>query len=310
MWRQSDWRSFWRRPAGASDNDSSHPTGVGIVDPPSSYESPPVNPQSKSSIDPTDESMPDIILLSHRRITYPLHFAPYAIDDGLTVGQVRQRAAEQMTVADVNRVKLLYKGNLLREDSVQCKEEGLKQQSQIMCVVSQVPAGESASDVSGEESNPPSDAMVTDSDHPRRRSKKVKKKHKKRTEKSAAPQHDPNTLAPHDDRRPSPSRRSAAPSPAPSFRGLRTTYEQVERLASYFRSSLRPMCEEYIADPPADSRTRSLEHKKLGETVLAEVILKADGIDVDGDEDARGARRALIKEAQAILRQLDQAAGE
>ena len=305
------WRSFLRRhgvTGGASDNDSSYLTGVGIVDPPSSDEPPPVNHHSQSSIDP-DDSTPDIILLTHRRVTYPLHFAPYAIDDGLTVGQLRQRAAEQM-VADVNHVKLLYKGSLLKEDSVRCKEQGLKQQSQITCVVSQVPAGESASDLSGEESNPPSDAMVTDSDHPRRKSKKVRKKHRKRRERSAGPQPDPNTLSPHVDRRSSPSGRSAAPSPAPSFHGLRTAHEQVQKLVSYFHSSLRPMCEEFIADPPADSKTRTFEHKKLGETVLAQVILKADGIEVDGDEDARGARRALIKEAQAILNQLDQVARE
>jgi len=297
------WRSFLRRhgvTGGASDDDSSYLTGVGIVDPPSPYEPLPVNHDSQSSIDPSDDSTPDIILLTHRRVTYPLHFAPYAIDDGLTIGQLRQRAAEQME-ADVNRIKLLYKGSLLREDSVQCKEEGLKQQSQIICVVSQVPAGESASDLSDEESNPPSDAVITDSDHPRLRSKKVRKRHKKRRERSAGPQPDPNTPAPPIDQR---------PSPAPSFHGLRTAHEQVERLASYFRSSLRPMCEGFIANPPADSKDRSFEHKKLGETVLAQVILKADGIDVDGDEAARGARRALIKEAQATLNQLDQMARE
>ncbi|RJE16415.1 BAG domain-containing protein, partial [Aspergillus sclerotialis] len=60
--------------------------------------------------------------------------------------------------------------------------------------------------------------------------------------------------------------------------------------------------------PPTDPKARDYEHKRRSETVLAQVILKADGIDPTGDDDARNARRGLIKETQAILSRLDQAA--
>ena len=94
------------------------------------------------------------------------------------------------------------------------------------------------------------------------------------------------------------------PSPAPSLRDLKPGTEQVEALRQYLESTLVPFCEAYIADPPRDPQARELEHKRLTETIMDQVILKADCIEV---EEARPARRALIKEAQAIMARMDQA---
>lgn len=81
-------------------------------------------------------------------------------------------------------------------------------------------------------------------------------------------------------------------------------------MITYLRTELLPLCEAYVAHPPTDPKARDFEHKKLSETILAQVILKADGIEPDGDEIARNARKALVKEAQAALNRLDQAARE
>jgi hypothetical protein len=61
-----------------------------------------------------------------------------------------------------------------------------------------------------------------------------------------------------------------------------------------------------VADPPTDPKKREFEHKKLSETILAQIMLKADGIVPDGNVTIRNARKALIKEAQANLDRLDQ----
>ncbi|KAL1974024.1 hypothetical protein VTN31DRAFT_5584 [Thermomyces dupontii] len=280
-----------------------------------------------------DDNSPDILLLKHRGVTYPLHFAPFAIDDGtLTVGELRRRAAEKMGQPDLRRVKLLYKGKLLRDNERPCKDEGLKQESEVMCVVSQVPATDLTPGVSGTEEDrssvSPGDADVGDHMHTdgsdqdgelssetkarRKKSKKKKRKKKQDDHRSELPETSSNTpeerptLDVPAPSRPllSPRRLSGMPSPAPSLRNLKPGIEQVEALRQYLHNMLAPFCEAYIADPPRDPQARELEHKRLTETILDQVILKADGIEV---EEARPARRALIKEAQAMMARMDQA---
>jgi hypothetical protein len=327
------WRApfnFWRRgspygttsmPPQVSDSDYSYLTPEDIVDPPRAYEQPPYSQRRPHpSRDPTDENGPDILLLKHRGVTYPLHFAPYAIADGLTVGEVRQHAAETMRAPDPQRVTIMYKGKLLKDNARPCKDEGIKQESEIMCVVSEVQPGESTSDLSGSDDNerlsepPNNDASDSHTRHGKSRKRNKKKKKRTQNPRPASMVAEPaSSLAPPMDQRPSSSgRSSAAPSPAPSFQNLRTPLEKVNALAEYFHNSLVPLCEQYFAHPPEDAKAQDFERRRLSETILAQVILKADGIvlEADGvvDEDARDMRKALIKEAQAMLGRLDKAA--
>lgn len=310
-WR-SPFGNFWRRspyanPSTAphvSDSDYTYLAPEDIVDPPSqrTYSQPHAG---------ASDTEPDILLLKHRKNSYRLQFPAYTIDDGaLSVGHLRQRAAEATHTHNPDRIKLLYKGKLLDDDSLPCKAEGLKQHSEVLCVVSEVQPGESTpSDATGSDPESRQDRPGSGSGLPKRR--KNKKNKKKNKDKNKANQTDlpvdPNNLAPPMAQRPSSSGRSSAPSPAPSLNNFHTALDQVNALASYFRSELLPVCDEFIAHPPDDPKVRDYEHKRWSETVLAQVILKADGIDPTGDEDARLARRALIKEAQATLSRLDQA---
>ncbi|KAH8692763.1 hypothetical protein BGW36DRAFT_302540 [Talaromyces proteolyticus] len=293
------WRDFWRRPQGSPphvrDSDFTYLTPDDIVEPSRQHHQPQYI--ERRPLVSSDENGPDILLLVHRGVTYPLHFRPFAIDDReLTIGDIRRRAAEKTGTADVQRIKLLYKGKLLRDDTRPCKDEGLKQQSEIMC-------------------NDKSEAVSLDSDdrHPGQPDKeKTSKKGKKKKNKNKSnnqPQRSSDVsadggLAPPTEHRPTSSGRSSAPSPSPSFQNARTGNDKVDVLLNYLRSELAPMCDEYIAHPPTDLKARDFEHKRLSEAILAQVILKADGID---SEDARTARRALIKEAQSMLNRIDEA---
>ncbi|KAJ5377966.1 uncharacterized protein N7496_005375 [Penicillium cataractarum] len=93
--------------------------------------------------------------------------------------------------------------------------------------------------------------------------------------------------------------------PAPRMMTLKTPLEQANTLIEYLRRELTPLCEEYLADPPASPRKLEFEYRKLSETILARVMLKADGIE-PRNETVKNARRALIREAQALLNRLDQ----
>ncbi|KAJ5084502.1 hypothetical protein NUU61_009081 [Penicillium alfredii] len=269
------WRNLWRRSPNYSsaprvrDDDFSYIRPDDIVDPP-----------LIGHHGGTADAEPDILCLRNRGTIYPLHFPAYAIDDGeLTVGGLRQEAAAKMGAEQLNCVRLLYKGKLLKDDTRTCKTEGLKQHSEVLCVVSEVGA------------STPSD----DSDYENERNDSH--------EGLQPPSREgPSRLAPP---RPTSSGRSGTPSPAPSLKNLRAPLEQVNVLTAYLQQELIPLCDEYVTDPPTEPKKRDFEYKKLSEIILAQVMLKADGIEPDGNEAVRNARRALIKEAQATLNRLD-----
>ena len=271
-----------------------------------------------------DDSSPDILLLKHHKYKYTLEFPAYAIDDGaLRVGHLRQRAAEVTRTADPDRVKLLYKGKLLDEDSLPCKAEGLKQESEVLCVVSEVQPGE----VSDPEMMDGGRNVVRGDDgggggkKTGKNKKKNGKGKKNKNQKGATtdniaspvptPLQQPPPQPPQQQQQPKPQAISTSasnlPAPAPNLKNFNTPLEQANALTGYFRSELLPPCNAYAAGTPTDTRIRDFEHKKLSETILAQVLLKADGIDSTGDPDARNARKALVKEAQEALNKLDAA---
>ncbi|KAL4919296.1 hypothetical protein BDW62DRAFT_42880 [Aspergillus aurantiobrunneus] len=299
------WRNFWRR-RNTTERPYTYLTPDDIVDPPArAYDN---NTYGRRD---EDDSEPDKLLLNHRKVAYELHFPPYSINDGtLSIGQLRQSAAEVTHTADPDRIKLLYKGKLLDDDSLPCRVEGLKQQSEILCVVSEVQPGartptnvSEAERTSGEAPRPPPQNIPEIAPNKSKRKKRGKGKKKKPA--ASADSDDEESASPAQPPRPTSSAgRSTLPPPAPNLKTFSTPLEQVYGLTTYFHRELLPLCDQYIADPPKDEKARDFEHKKLGETVLAQVILKADGIEPTND-DIRNARRALIKEAQSALNRVD-----
>lgn len=316
---------FWRRSPNyasapqVSDEDFSYITPDSLDRP----GPPPQQSQSGQYTGNVEDNEPDIIRLRHRGVIHPLHFPAFAIDDGvLTVGALRQKVAAQVG-ANPNRVRLLYKGSLLKDDSRPCKVEGLKQHSEVLCVVSEADAntpsdlsdrgngqlnepmarpGSSSSRIGGEE-----DGEEGSASKPRKKSKKKNKskKGKKTTENNTPPREEFLGTPSSAPSRPTSSGPSYMPPASPNLKGL-SALEQVSALAGYLQQEIVPLCNEYVADPPKEAKKREFEHKKLSETILAQILLKADGIEPDGDATIRNARKALIREAQANLDRLDQ----
>ena len=92
--------------------------------------------------------------------------------------------------------------------------------------------------------------------------------------------------------------------PAPDFRMAQSPYEAVCVLASYFQQNLLPLCDEYLRNPPTDPKVRELRHRMLCETILTQVLLRADRIELN-DEEERDWRRYLVQDAQLTLERLD-----
>ncbi|KAJ5615607.1 hypothetical protein N7537_000721 [Penicillium hordei] len=267
-----------------------------------------------------DDAEPDIIALRHRGTIYPLRFRAYAIDDDvLTIGDLREAAAESTGAGHRDCVRLLYKGKLLKNNARTCKAEGLKQHSEVLCVVSEAGAG-SPSDASDDGQDIPVTASAPAppplprptsagdaSSPPTPPSGKSKSSRKKKRNGKKSPV-STEASGPSRPPRPTSSGHSGVPAPPPNLKLLHTPLEQVTALAGWFEQEMKPLCEEYIANPPSDPKKRDYEHKKLSETILAQIQLKADGIEPNGDEVARNARRALIKDTQAVLGELDRIA--
>jgi hypothetical protein len=74
-------------------------------------------------------------------VTHPTKFPADSIGDGtLTVKDVRKRAAALgiSNILDDIRLRLLYKGAELKDDRRACRDYGLKNQSELVCIISEV----------------------------------------------------------------------------------------------------------------------------------------------------------------------------
>lgn len=65
------------------------------------------------------------------------------------------------------------------------------------------------------------------------------------------------------------------------------------------------MCNRFITSPPSDTAARDKEYKRLSEGVLAQVVLKADDIEIGGDAECRKMRKQIVDEANEIMKALD-----
>ena len=274
-------------------------------------------------VDKNEDVAPDQIILKHKGSTYPLHFKAFSISEGdLKVRDLRRAAAHELDVSDPRRVKLLYKGKQMRDDHSSCKHENLKQNSEVLCVVSTEPARSSSSDSESEGS----DSVVTGSgvDGPSRDAEERRKKRKnhrggkrkqRRADEGGQPPQQPHQLPPEREREhrrvdhlappsePRPQSTSRTPSPTP--KKPTTANEVLDSIESKFDEEFLPLTREYIAHPPTDTKTREFEYKKLSETILTQTLLKLDEVETAGDEFLRNKRKDIVKRIQRVLTELD-----
>lgn len=294
-----------------------------IVDPPSSY----FNTRHVGSrAAAEDPRAPDILILKHRGTTYPLHFPAFSIGEGvLRVGELRRYAAQETGTSDPRRVKLLYKGKVLKDDAVACREEGLKQNSELMCVV-ETPMDRGDSSESADEDEiaredsrggPRVDVdgtligAVPKKRGKASRGKKPKKggredeypdqKHGTYSGPSAAPPMHFNAAGAV----PPPPRPTSA-QPPPNANAPKGPMEKLDEVAGVFHDKFVPLCLAFMKDPPREKKVKYTEYMKLSESILAQIIFKLDGVETEGNEEARAKRKALVKETQAMLARLDE----
>ena len=263
-----------------------------------------------------DQEAPDILLLRHKHRSYELKFNPYTISDGIVkIRDVRDYAAELLK-CEPGRLRMLYKGKRLEDDRQAAKAYGLKQHSEIMCIVSDAEAmngtySENSSEDDKSTLRPPGGPGRTrapSTSRPRSmyQSDPVTSRGPFQTQPPAArPTHHPsneNLRAPDMDRQGSRSSNTTRSSPPPSPDG---PLGKVAALASTFHTQWVPKCTQFIVSPPEDPSTRTKEYAKLNEMVLSQIMLKVDGIDTEGSETVRARRKELINEVQDVLKRLD-----
>ncbi|KAF2503397.1 hypothetical protein BU16DRAFT_449803 [Lophium mytilinum] len=258
----------------------------------------------------------DVLLLKHRRVSYPTHFPARSIGNGdLKIGTVRSAAAKKLGVTDPARVRLFYRGRNMKYDDRPAREEGLRgdgQGSEILCVVGEV--GQGAMAPGAEDGDGPRAQAGNDSKKKRRNRGGKKKKGRKSNNGAPAsssnpdfPNHTPARaeFLPIPSSVPAPRPTSAPPAPA-ATQGPQTALQKLDAIASNFHTTIVPLCVSFSANPPSEKSKRDFEHKKLTETILAQVLIKLDSVETGGDEEARGRRKALVREAQSLMNRLDE----
>ncbi|KAL2754176.1 hypothetical protein ACRALDRAFT_1063098 [Sodiomyces alcalophilus JCM 7366] len=289
-----------------TDEDFSYITSQDLQDSfPGSSTTPryPSRPRSTAPV-PDD----DILLIKHKGVTYPAHFPPYCIGDGkLRVRDIRQRIALELDLSDrrARQAKILYKGRQLKEPAAPIRDYGVKNNSEIMVIVSDGAMGE-GDDLDEE-------MVVVDDGHGYAGTgphdiDDGRKRRKKRSKKPKRPQHNDVNASPHDSASTfsTPGRGSdASRSPPGRRQPVAGPIAKLNEIDGYFMETLYPLCEAFIREPPADEKKREDEHRRISETIMQHVILKLDEVDTNGETEARARRKELIQKIQSILKDLD-----
>ena len=274
----------------------------------------------------------DVLIFKHGRTHYPTHFPAHSIRDGdLKIGTVRQAAAKKLGVDDHRKIRMFYKGRNLKHDERTARDEGLRGDSsgsEILVTVGEGPAAGYATGSEdaaqrawseGEDDDDDGDDSGVNASGKKKSRKRGGRKSKKKgasanTSGTSTPGY--STAGAGSEYLPMPSHINAGPRPS-STPPQNTKPAQphspiakLEAVASKFHTELVPLCVQFMSNPPEDKAKKTFEYKKLSETILTQIIFKLDGVDTEGDPDARLKRKALVKEVQAMMAKLDEVGKE
>lgn len=234
-----------------------------------------------------------------------MHFPAYGVSDGqVSVGDARAQAARKLDVADPKRVRMFFKGRNLKEDRVACRAEGMSSdvEAEILCVVgneSVPPAGQATGGQDDNDSDSGSDGgagldAAGDDDG---NGGTIPKRKRNRSKKKKGKKHNPSANTP------TPSSGTSTPTiPSTPL----TPLAKLDAIASVFHTTLLPQCVSFTTQTPTDPAKKSFDHKRITETILGQVLLKLDAVEVEGDAEARGRRKEVVREVQGWLNRLDE----
>jgi hypothetical protein len=282
--------------------------------------------------DKNPERETDVLIFKNGRTHYPTHFPAHSIRDGdLKIGTVRQAAAKKLGVDDYRRIRMFYKGRNLKFDERTGREEGLRGDgagSEILVTVGEAPAGglapgsEDAAARAYDDGEDEDDDDEDDNDSGANTTgrKKSRKRGGRKSKKKGPSANASGTSTPGyigagagSEYLPIPSHINAVPTrptsaPPPNKPAEpQTARGKLDAIASKFHTEFVPMAVQFMASPPEDKAKRTFEYKKLSETILTQIIFKLDGVETEGDQEARLKRKALVKEVQGLLTTLDEA---
>lgn len=267
---------------------------------------------------PAPGANPDILIFRHKKVSYPVHFPTSSIDSGkLTIGAARDAAAKKLSdnnaagsnsaPLDPRRVRMFWKGRNLKDDVRSVRDEGLSSdaQAEILCVIGEpiTTASPSTAAASGEaedeeaDSDSDADGTSTPNSAPKRKRVRNRSRKKKNNNKSTA---GTGTSTPTTPLGGLPG--GGVPLPTTP----QTPQAKMAAIAAHFHAALLPLCEAYVAQPPAEKAKRETEHRRITETTLQQVLLKLDGVETEGIEEARVMRRELVREVQGWLTRMDE----
>ncbi|KAJ9133859.1 BAG family molecular chaperone regulator 1B [Pleurostoma richardsiae] len=258
----------------------------------------------------------DILLIKNRGITYPEHFPAYSIGDGkLLVGDVKDRVQLVMKLSDrkIKQVKLLYKGRQLKDDNETVRSYNVKNNSEIMVVLPEME--DESSEGSEEEVVVVGNDREEDASRKKSKSKKRRGKRKGQSHGSSSPPDSAfsaSLAVPGSEKQGASTNRGPSPISDVPGAGVAAAagppggpIDKLNSIASHFNTNLLPLCEQFMASPPRDSKKREDEHRRLAETVMQQVLLKLDEVDSGGQEEARAKRKELVRQVQEVLKGLD-----
>ncbi|KAH5068815.1 hypothetical protein HBI56_187870 [Parastagonospora nodorum] len=282
--------------------------------------------------DKNPERETDVLIFKEKRTNYPTHFPAHSIRDGdLKIGTVRQAAAKKLGIDDHRRIRMFYKGRNLKHDERSAREEGLRGDgtgSEILVTIGEAPAGgfvpgaEHSTQRAWSEGEDEEDDDDDDGDSGANtggKKKSRKRGGRKSKKKGPASANASGTSTPGyvgqgagSEYLPIPSHINAQPRPtsappsAPRPAAPQTPSAKLDAIASKFRTEFVPVAIQYMNNPPQEKAKREFEYKKLSESILTQIIFKLDGVETEGDQEARLQRKALVKEVQGMLNKLDE----
>jgi hypothetical protein len=283
--------------------------------------------------DKNPERETDVLIFKEKRTNYPTHFPAHSIRDGeLRINTIRQAAAKKLGIDDARRIRMFYKGRNLKHDERSAREEGLRGDgtgSEILVTIGEAPAGGFAPGAEhatqrawsdGEDEEDDDDDDVDSGANTSGKKKSRKRGGRKSKKKGPASANASGTSTPgyvgqgaDSEYLPIPSRINAHPRPtsAPPQSASKPAEPQsakgkLEALSSRFHTEFVPLAVKFMNNPPEERTKRDFEYKKLSETILTQIIFKLDGVETEGDQDARLQRKAIVKEVQGLLNKLDE----